>query len=195
MLVDALRQHDVGGQVNKMVEKARGPKIKQEVAEVAKEVVEVAKEVVEVAKEVVEVAKKVIRVVKEVVELRNLLPTIITQVGNHVNNQGNNENEDDNVINDNNQDNARTVNMNNGRGGCSYKEFMDCNPKDYDGKGSAIVYTRLIEKIESFQDMSGYGKNQKIESASVGIAWEGFKVLLREELCPNNEMQKLETEF
>ncbi|GKB35281.1 putative reverse transcriptase domain-containing protein [Tanacetum coccineum] len=117
------------------------------------------------------------------------------QVGNHVNNQGNNKNEDDNVINDNNQDNVRTVNMNNGRGGCSYTEFMACNPKDYDGKGGAIVYTRWIKKIESVQDMSGCGENQKIESASVGMAWEDFKVLLREELCPNNEMQKLETEF
>ncbi|GJV08165.1 hypothetical protein Tco_1345821 [Tanacetum coccineum] len=35
--------------------------------------------------------------------LQNLLPTIVAQVGNHVNNQGNNENQDDNVINDNNQ--------------------------------------------------------------------------------------------
>ncbi|GJU99970.1 putative reverse transcriptase domain-containing protein [Tanacetum coccineum] len=31
--------------------------------------------------------------------------------------------------------------------------------------------------------------------AAVGMAWEDFKVLLREEFCPNNEMQKLETEF
>ncbi|GJS35136.1 putative reverse transcriptase domain-containing protein [Tanacetum coccineum] len=57
------------------------------------------------------------------------------QVGNHVNNQGNNKNQDDNVINDNNQGNVRT--RNNGRGGCSYKESMACNLKDYDGKGGA----------------------------------------------------------
>ncbi|GKA32202.1 putative reverse transcriptase domain-containing protein [Tanacetum coccineum] len=111
MLVDALLQHEVEGQVNRMVEKVRGLEIKQEVveaakglAEVAKKVVEVAKGVAEVAKEVVEMAKKVIRVVKEVVE------TICRE-------------------------------------------------------------------------------------AVVGMAWEDFKVLLREECCPNNEMQKLETEF
>nr|GEV78477.1 putative reverse transcriptase domain-containing protein [Tanacetum cinerariifolium] len=46
---------------------------------------------------------------------------------------GNNKNQDDNVTNDNNQGNVRT--MNNSRGGCSYKEFMACNPKDYDGTG------------------------------------------------------------
>nr|GEX28323.1 putative reverse transcriptase domain, ribonuclease H-like domain, aspartic peptidase domain protein [Tanacetum cinerariifolium] len=75
MMVDALRQHEMDGQVNRMVEKVRGLEIKQEVvevtnkvAEVAIEVVQVAKEVSEVAKEVVELAKKVIKVVKEVVE-------------------------------------------------------------------------------------------------------------------------------
>ncbi|GJS46382.1 hypothetical protein Tco_0596503 [Tanacetum coccineum] len=44
---------------------------------------------------------------------------------------------------------VRNVNVNHSRGGCSYKEFLACNPKDYDGKGGAIVYTRWIEKIES----------------------------------------------
>ncbi|GKE65684.1 putative reverse transcriptase domain-containing protein [Tanacetum coccineum] len=143
MLVDALLQHKVEGQVNRMVKKVRGLEIKQEVAEVAKEVVEVAKGVAEVAKEVVEMAKKVIRVVKEVVK---------------------------------------------------------------------------IEKIELVQDMSGYGENQKVKyttcsfigkaltwwnsqvqtrgrEAAVGMTWEDFKTLTMDEFCPNNEMQKLETEF
>nr|GEV81245.1 reverse transcriptase domain-containing protein [Tanacetum cinerariifolium] len=102
-------------------------------------------------------------------QLQNLLPTIVAQVRNHVNNQRNNRNQDDNVINKNNHGNVRT--MNNGRGGCSYKEFMACNPKDYDGKE-----TRGREAI-------------------IVITWEDFKTLTREEFYPNNEMQKLETEF
>nr|GEW25981.1 putative reverse transcriptase domain, ribonuclease H-like domain, aspartic peptidase domain protein [Tanacetum cinerariifolium] len=52
------------------------------------------------------------------------------------------------------QGDVRSDNMSNGRNGCSYKEFMVCNPKDYDGKGGAIVYTRWIEKIELVHDMS-----------------------------------------
>ncbi|GJV78444.1 hypothetical protein Tco_1510028 [Tanacetum coccineum] len=40
------------------------------------------------------------------------------------------------------QGNVRGVNAGNGQNGCSYKEFMACNPKDYDGKGGAIVYNR-----------------------------------------------------
>nr|GEX13207.1 reverse transcriptase domain-containing protein [Tanacetum cinerariifolium] len=146
MRVNALLQHEVEGQVNRMVEKVRGLEIEQEVVEVAKEVAEIAKKVVEVAKGVVEVAKEVVEIAKKVIRLQNLLPIIVAQVGNHVNNQGNNEKQDDNIINDNNQGNVRTINMNKGRGGCSYKEFMACNPKDYDGKGGAIFYTRWIKK-------------------------------------------------
>ncbi|GKB13167.1 hypothetical protein Tco_0847090, partial [Tanacetum coccineum] len=73
------------------------------------------------------------------------------------------------------------VSVSNGQSGCSYKEFLACNSKDYDRKGGAIAYTRWIEKMESVQDKSGCGDNQK--------------ALMREELCPNNKMQKLETEF
>nr|GEW50950.1 reverse transcriptase domain-containing protein [Tanacetum cinerariifolium] len=149
MLVDALLQHKVEGQVNMMVNKVRGLEIKQEMAE----------------------------------QLQNLLPTIVEQVENHVNNQGNNRNQDDNVIHENNQGNVRTIN--NDRGGCLYKAFMACSLKDYDGKGGTIVYTRKIKKMESHQDMSGCGENQK----------EDFKTLTREEFYPNNKIQKLETEF
>ncbi|GJZ20093.1 hypothetical protein Tco_0556683 [Tanacetum coccineum] len=31
---------------------------------------------------------------------------------------------------------------NDGNNGCTYKGFMACNPKEYDGKGSAIALTR-----------------------------------------------------
>nr|GEW76591.1 hypothetical protein [Tanacetum cinerariifolium] len=54
-----------------------------------------------------------------------------------------------------------SANVSNGRNRYSYKEFMACNLKDYDGKRGVIVYTRWIEKMESVQDMSGRGANQK----------------------------------
>nr|GEW36487.1 reverse transcriptase domain-containing protein [Tanacetum cinerariifolium] len=38
--------------------------------------------------------------------------------------------------------------MNNDHRGCTYKEFLVCNPKEYDGKGGSIVYTRWMEKME-----------------------------------------------
>ncbi|GJR55997.1 reverse transcriptase domain-containing protein [Tanacetum coccineum] len=72
--------------------------------------------------------------------------------------------------------------------------------------------------MESVQDISRYGENQKVKytvgsliskaltwwnsqvqtrgrESVIGITWEDFKTLAREEFCPNNEMQKLETEF
>ncbi|GJU09288.1 putative reverse transcriptase domain-containing protein [Tanacetum coccineum] len=127
-------------------------------------------------------------------QLQNLLPTILAQ------------------------GNVRNVIMNNNRRGCCYKEFLACNPKEYDGKGGDIVYTRWIKKIESVQDMSGCKENQKVKytvgsfvgkdltwwnsqihtrsrEAVVGMSWEDFKNLTREEFFPNNEMQKLETKF
>nr|GEX21678.1 putative reverse transcriptase domain-containing protein [Tanacetum cinerariifolium] len=83
-------------------------------------------------------------------------------------------------------------------------EFLSCNPKEYDGKGGVIVYTRWIEKIESVQDMSGCEDNQKVKytarsfvgkaltwwnfqihtqslEAAVRMSWEDFKNLTREE--------------
>nr|GEY91424.1 reverse transcriptase domain-containing protein [Tanacetum cinerariifolium] len=98
------------------------------------------------------------------------------------------------------------------------EEFIACHPKEYDGKGGFIVYSRWIEKIESVQDMSGYGNDQKLKYTAgsfiskaltrwnfhirtqgretiVGMACEDFKSLMRVEFCSNNKMQKLETEL
>ncbi|GJV06755.1 putative reverse transcriptase domain-containing protein [Tanacetum coccineum] len=41
--------------------------------------------------------------------------------------------------------------------------FLACNPKEYDGKGGAIVYTRWIKKMESVHDMSGCRDSQRVK--------------------------------
>ncbi|GKG39737.1 hypothetical protein Tco_0463882, partial [Tanacetum coccineum] len=61
-------------------------------------------------------------------QLQNLLPAIIAQVGNHGNNQ-------ENIVNDNIQRDVRNFIVNNDRRGCTYKEFLACNPKEYGSKG------------------------------------------------------------
>nr|GEV85455.1 reverse transcriptase domain-containing protein [Tanacetum cinerariifolium] len=116
------------------------------------------------------------------------------------------------------QGNVRNVIENNDRMGCTYKEFLACNPKEYDGKGCAIVYTCWIEKMEPVQDMSECKDSQKVkytaslfvgkdlmwwnsqirtrgQEAAIGMYWEDFKTLTREEFCSINEMQKLETKL
>nr|GEU97051.1 putative reverse transcriptase domain-containing protein [Tanacetum cinerariifolium] len=80
-------------------------------------------------------------------QLQTILPHIVTQVTNNVNN-----------ANGENGGNGRNG-MNNG---CTYKGFMACNPKEYDGNGGAIALTRWIEKMENVINYSGCAKNQKV---------------------------------
>ncbi|GKC49085.1 putative reverse transcriptase domain-containing protein [Tanacetum coccineum] len=47
--------------------------------------------------------------------------------------------------------------------GCSYKEFVACKPKEFDGKGGTVAYTRWVEKMEAVQDISGCRDNQKVK--------------------------------
>ncbi|GKA02727.1 hypothetical protein Tco_0675508 [Tanacetum coccineum] len=96
-------------------------------------------------------------------QLQNLLPTILAQVGNQGNDQGINMNQNGDTVNDNIQGDVRNVVVNNDRRGCTYKEFLACHPKEFDGKGGDIVYTRWIEKMESVQDMSRCGNDQKVK--------------------------------
>ncbi|GKE87047.1 hypothetical protein Tco_1564522, partial [Tanacetum coccineum] len=53
--------------------------------------------------------------------------------------------------------------VNGNRAGCSYKELLACNPKEYDGKGGVVVLTRWIEKMEYVHDMSGCSNDQKVK--------------------------------
>ncbi|GKB90341.1 hypothetical protein Tco_0962613, partial [Tanacetum coccineum] len=133
-------------------------------------------------------------------QLQTILPQIVTQVTNNVNN-------------------ANGGKGGNGRNnGCTYKGFMACNPKEYDGKGGAITLTRWIENMENVINNSGCAENQRVKyatssfvnkaltwwntqvqargrEATIGMSWNDFKALLVEEFCPSNEMEKLESEF
>ncbi|GJR74229.1 putative reverse transcriptase domain-containing protein [Tanacetum coccineum] len=92
-------------------------------------------------------------------QLQNLLPAMLAQVSN----RGNVGNQNGNVVNENVQENIGNVIVNGNRVGCSYKEFLACNPKEYDGKGGVVVLTRWIEKMESVHDMSGCSVDQKVK--------------------------------
>ncbi|GJW21071.1 hypothetical protein Tco_0031693 [Tanacetum coccineum] len=70
--------------------------------------------------------------------LQNLLPAMLAQVSN----RGNIGNQNGNVVNENVQENVGNVLVNGNRVGCSYKEFLACNPKEYNAKGGVVVLTR-----------------------------------------------------
>ncbi|GKE12658.1 putative reverse transcriptase domain-containing protein, partial [Tanacetum coccineum] len=111
----------------------------------------------------------------------NLLPTKLAQVSN----RGNVENQNGNVVNENVHENVENVIVNGNRVGCSYKEFLACNPKEYDGKGGVVVLTCWIEKMESVHDMSGCSIDQKVKYTAGSFV----------EFCPSHEMQKLESKL
>nr|GEW51239.1 putative reverse transcriptase domain-containing protein [Tanacetum cinerariifolium] len=87
----------------------------------------------------------------------------VEEVNRNVSNRGNVGNQNGNVVNENVHENVRNVLMNGNRVGCSYKEFLACNLKEYDGKGGAVFLTRWIKKIENVQDISGCSINQKVK--------------------------------
>ncbi|GJT29214.1 putative reverse transcriptase domain-containing protein [Tanacetum coccineum] len=135
-----------------------------------------------------------------------------------VSNQRNVGNPNGNVVNENVQGNVGNVIMNGNRVGCSYKEFLACNPKEYDGKGGVVALTGWIEKMEYVHDMSGCSIDQKVkytagsfvskaltwwnsqictlsQEVAVSMSWNDFKCMRIQEFCPSHEMQKLESEL
>ncbi|GJY87141.1 putative reverse transcriptase domain-containing protein [Tanacetum coccineum] len=113
-------------------------------------------------------------------QLQIIIPQIVTQVTDNVNNA-----------------NANGGNGNGGTNVCYYKAFLACNPQDYDGKGGAVAFTRWIEKMESLIENNGCAENQKARGreATMGMTWVEFKALLVEDFYPSNEMEKLESEL
>ncbi|GKD64819.1 reverse transcriptase domain-containing protein, partial [Tanacetum coccineum] len=135
-----------------------------------------------------------------------------------VSNRGNVRNQNGNVANENVHENVRNVLVNGNRVGCSYKDFLDCNPKEYDGKGGVVVLTRWIEKMESVHDISVCSIDQKVKYTAglfmgkaltwwnsqirtlsreidVSMSWNDFKFMMIQEFCPSHEMQNLESEL
>ncbi|GKA80226.1 hypothetical protein Tco_0786822 [Tanacetum coccineum] len=87
-------------------------------------------------------------------QLQDLLPTIVAQVGDHVSNQGNIESQNDNATDDNIHEDDRNANLGNCRNECSYKDFVACKPKEFDGKDGMVAYIHWVEKMEAVHDIS-----------------------------------------
>ncbi|GJZ02910.1 hypothetical protein Tco_0520871 [Tanacetum coccineum] len=69
-----------------------------------------------------------------------------------------------NVEGVNGGENVRNVFVNSNRVGCSYKEFLACNPKEYDGKGGGNRYSEK-GKNQAKTDKTEHGmeKRQKVK--------------------------------
>ncbi|GJY02761.1 putative reverse transcriptase domain-containing protein [Tanacetum coccineum] len=100
----------------------------------------------------------------------------VAQVGNQGRGQGNGKNQNDDPVNDNIRGDVSR--------GCTYKEFLACNLKEYDGKGGAIVYTRWIEKIELVQDIKGCRDSQKVKYTAGSFVGKALTWLVPHLLTP-----------
>nr|GFD12759.1 hypothetical protein [Tanacetum cinerariifolium] len=87
----------------------------------------------------------------------------------HADNEDISNNENNNDIENNEeghkQGNPRDGSNNNNGNRCSYKEILACQPKEFDDKGGAIVYTQWVEKMESVIDMSNFAINKRVKYA------------------------------
>nr|GEU46419.1 putative reverse transcriptase domain-containing protein [Tanacetum cinerariifolium] len=131
-------------------------------------------------------------------QLQNIIPNIVTQVTNNLNNGNGNGN-------------------GGGNNGCTYKRFVTCGPRDFDGTGVVVALTKWIEKMESVTYNSECLANQRVKyatssfigkaltwwntqvqargkDAANAMVWDDFKALLTKEFCPSNEIKKLEGE-
>ncbi|GJZ19185.1 putative reverse transcriptase domain-containing protein [Tanacetum coccineum] len=98
-------------------------------------------------------------------------------------------------VNNGNGNGANGGNGGNGNNRYTYKSFMSCNPKEYDGKGGAVVRyvaSSLVNKALTWWNTQIQARGREAANA---MSWNDFKALLVEEFCLINEMERLENEF
>ncbi|KAJ0541529.1 putative transcription factor interactor and regulator CCHC(Zn) family [Helianthus annuus] len=101
---------------------------------------------------------------------------------------------------------------------CTYKQFLDCKPINFDGTGGAVAFVRWAEKTDSTIRMSKCALDQQVtyisglfldgalswwnlqvqtlgEAAAYALTWAELKELMRKKYCSRAEIQRLETEF
>ncbi|GJS44438.1 putative reverse transcriptase domain-containing protein [Tanacetum coccineum] len=110
-------------------------------------------------------------------QLQNIIPNIVTQVTNNLKNDNGNRN-------------------GGGNNGCTYKGFVVCGPRDFDGTGGAVAVkyaaSSFIGKALTWWNTQVQARGRDAANA---MAWNDFKALLTTEFCPSNEIEKLESEF
>ncbi|GJZ47168.1 putative reverse transcriptase domain-containing protein, partial [Tanacetum coccineum] len=68
--------------------------------------------------------------------------------------------------------------------GCSFKEFLNCKPQNFNGTKGAVGLTRWFKKIESVFRISNCAEN-----------YQELMKMMSEEYCLMNELQKIENEL
>ncbi|XP_052622350.1 uncharacterized protein LOC128127712 [Lactuca sativa] len=101
---------------------------------------------------------------------------------------------------------------------CTYKDFMNAKPLNFNGTGGVMILRQWIEKTEAVFEICACLENNKVKFATCtflekaltwwnghvkaltlkvanSISWETLKIMLMREYCPRVEIQKLEQEL
>ena len=107
---------------------------------------------------------------------------------------------------------------NNPPNGCTYKQFLDHKPREFDGTGGALAFVRWVEKTDSVLRLSKCDHEHQVkyitgllldealswwnhqirtmgETTAYDMTWDELKSLMRERYCSRAEVQRLETEL
>ncbi|XP_022003134.1 keratin, type I cytoskeletal 9-like [Helianthus annuus] len=81
--------------------------------------------------------------------------------------------------------------------GCTYKQFLDCKPLNFDETGGAVAFVTYISGLFLDGALSWWNLQVQTlgEEAAYAMSWEEMKELMRKKYCSRAEIQKLETEF
>ena len=132
--------------------------------------------------------------------LTTLMPTIVAQVAR--------------VMTGNNDNNNETIDNK----GCTYQEFVKCEPKNFDGDGGALAYLLWMEEMEFIIDRRKCTTAQRVRYVTGSLSgraltwwntqvrimgseavpqliWDKFKALMEEEFYLRYERQKMEQEL
>ncbi|GJY79777.1 putative reverse transcriptase domain-containing protein [Tanacetum coccineum] len=76
--------------------------------------------------------------------------------------------------------------------GCTYSSFMKCNPTSFHDNEGAVELCSWFEKTESVFSISECVERNKVVNAK---SWNDMKIMMREEFCPPEDIQRMEVEL
>ncbi|KAJ0470044.1 putative retrotransposon gag domain-containing protein [Helianthus annuus] len=102
--------------------------------------------------------------------------------------------------------------------GCTYKYFVSCKPRDFTGEKGAVDCMTWLDEMDTVVDISGCAERDVVKFVSqsfkgealawwralvqasgktvlYSMTWEEFITLIKENYCPQHEVEKIESDF
>ncbi|KAF5801008.1 putative nucleotidyltransferase, Ribonuclease H [Helianthus annuus] len=102
--------------------------------------------------------------------------------------------------------------------GCTYKYFVSCKPREFTGEKGAVDCITWLDEMDTILDISGCAARDVVKyvsqsfkgealawwralvqasgkSALYKMTWEEFIALIKENYCPQHEVEKIEADF